>query len=209
MQKHSGIIFEGQDPFMKKVLFALAVVLFATVAQAQKPEGLFINSKAPEFKLKDQSGVEVSLKELRKKGPVVLLFYRGNWCPFCNRQLKALQDSLGLIYTKGAQVVAITPEAKEGVDSTVSKTGAVFPILYDEDMKVASAYEVAFKVDDRTVNRYKMAGIDLQKTNAQKTAMLPIPAVYIINKEGSVTFRYFDENYRNRISVKEIVKNIK
>jgi peroxiredoxin len=123
--------------------------------------------------------------------------------------LKALQDSLGLIYTKGAQVVAITPEAKEGVDSTVSKTGAVFPLLYDEDMKVASAYEVAFKVDDRTVNRYKMAGIDLQKTNAQKTAMLPIPAVYIINKEGSVTFRYFDENYRNRISVKEIVKNIK
>jgi peroxiredoxin len=194
---------------MKKVLFVFAVLFFALVVQAQKPEGLFINSKAPEFKLKDQSGVEVSLKELRKKGPVVLLFYRGNWCPFCNRQLKALQDSLGLIYTKGAQVVAITPEAKEGIDTTVSKTGAVFPILYDEDMKVAAAYEVAFKVDDRTVNRYKMAGIDLQKVNVQKTAMLPIPAVYIINKEGSVTFRYFDENYRNRLTVKEIVKNIK
>jgi peroxiredoxin len=194
---------------MKKVFFSLFTVLFVLLSQAQKPEGLFINSKAPEFKLKDQSGVEVSLKELRKKGPVVLLFYRGNWCPFCNRQLKGLQDSLSLISAKGAQVVAITPEGREGIDSTISKTGAIFPILYDEDMKVASAYQVAFPVEERTVSRYKMAGIDLQKTNGQKTAMLPIPAVYIINKEGSVTYRYFDENYRNRISVKEIVKNIK
>jgi len=194
---------------MKKILFFLFALLMLGSAQAQNPEGLFINSKAPDFKLKDQSGVEVSLKEMRKKGPVVLLFYRGNWCPFCNRELKAFQDSLGLIQTKGAQVVAITPEAKEGIDSTISKTGAIFRILHDEDMKVATAYQVAFKVDDRTVSRYKMAGIDLAKNNGQKTPMLPVPAVYIINQEGSVTFRYFDENYRNRVSVRNILKNIK
>lgn len=194
---------------MKKILFFVCAFLFVITAQAQKPEGLFINSKAPEFKLKDQSGVEVALKELRKKGPVVLLFYRGNWCPFCNRQLKALQDSLSLIYDKGAQVVAITPEKGEGIDSTISKTGAAFPVLYDENMKIASAYQVAFKVDDKTVNRYKMAGIDLLQNNDQKTAMLPIPAVYIINKEGTITYRFFDENYRNRLPVSAILKNIK
>lgn len=194
---------------MKKLLFSIFASVLVLLAAAQSPEGLFINSKAPDFKLKDQSGVELSLKEMRKKGPVVVLFYRGNWCPFCNRELKAFQDSLGLIQTKGAQVVAITPETKEGIDSTISKTGAIFPILHDEDMKVASAYQVAFTVDDRTVSRYKMAGIDLAKNNGQKAAMLPIPAVYIINREGSVTFRYFDENYRNRVSVKEILKNIK
>lgn len=194
---------------MKKAFVSLFAALFVLAAQAQKPEGLFINSKAPEFKLKDQSGVEVSLKELRKKGPVVLLFYRGNWCPFCNRELKAFQDSLGQIQTKGAQVVAITPETEEGIDSTVKKTGAIFPILRDEDMKVASSYQVAFQVDDRTLNRYKTGGIDLLKQNAQKLAMLPVPAVYIISQEGSVTFRYFDENYRNRVSVKEILKNIR
>jgi peroxiredoxin len=194
---------------MKKVLFFFFTFLMVVAAQAQKPEGLFINSKAPEFKLKDQSGLEVALKDLRKKGPVVLLFYRGMWCPFCNRQLKALQDSLSLIYDKGAQVVAITPEKGEGIDSTISKTGAVFPILHDEDMEIAEAYQVAFKVDDKTVNRYKMAGIDLLKNNGQKTAMLPIPAVYIINKEGSVTYRFFDENYRNRLPVSVILKNIK
>ena len=193
---------------MKKLIFSLFALCCAILSQAQSPEGLFINSKAPDFKLKDQSGVEVSLKELRKKGPVVLLFYRGNWCPFCNRELKAFQDSLGLILTKGAQLVAITPEEKEGIDSTTRKTGAVFPILHDEEMKVATAYNVAFAVDERTVGRYKMAGIDLAKVNGQKAPMLPVPAVYIINKEGSVTFRYFDENYRNRVSVKEILKNL-
>jgi len=193
---------------MKKSFLFVAASLFVLLAQAQKPEGLFINSKAPEFKLKDQTGVEVSLKEMRKKGPVVLMFYRGYWCPFCNRELKSFQDSLGVIQTKGAQVVAITPETKEGIDSTIARTGVIFPILHDEDMKVASAYQVAFTVDDRTLGRYKTGGIDLLKNNGQKTAMLPIPAVYIIDKEGNVTFRYFDENYRNRVSVQTILKNI-
>jgi peroxiredoxin len=194
---------------MKK-LFALLSFFIAIATLAQdKPEGLFINSKAPDFKIKDQSGVEVSLKELRKKGQTVLIFYRGNWCPYCNKQLRGLQDSLQLITEKGAQLVAITPEAKTGIDSTIAKTGAVFPILYDEEGKLAAAYQVGFKVDEKTVNRYKMTGIDLLKNNNQKQAVLPVPAVYIINKEGTITYRYFDDNYRRRISVKEILANIK
>lgn len=184
------------------------VAAFAVQAQ-EKPEGLFINSKAPDFKLKDQSGVEVSLKELKKKGPTVIVFYRGNWCPYCNRQLKALQDSFAFITAKGAQLVAITPEAGAGIDSTIRKTGAVFPILFDEGGKMAEAYGVAFKVDDKTVNRYKMAGINLLENNQQKTAVLPVPAVYIVNRDGSITYRYFDDNYRKRVSVQEIIKNIK
>lgn len=193
---------------MKKLFFLLVAVFSIVAAQAQKPEGLFINSKAPEFKLKDQTGVDISLKELRKKGPVVVLFYRGAWCPFCNRQLKALQDSLGQIYTRGAQVVAITPELPEGIDSTVKKTGAIFPILHDKDMKLSTEYQVVYNVDDRTLGRYRTGGIDLLKANGQRSAMLPVPAVYIINTEGTITYRYFNENYRTRVSVQEILKNL-
>lgn len=195
---------------MKKFLLSAVSVFIISIAFAQgKPEGLFLNSKAPDFKLKDQSGKVVSLKELRKKGNTVLIFYRGNWCPYCNRQLKGLQDSLALLTAKGAQLVAITPEANAGIDSTVAKTGATFPILYDEGGKLLEAYQVRFTVDDKTVNRYKMAGIDLLKNNNQKEAALPVPAVYIINKEGAITYRYFDENYRKRVSVKEILANLK
>jgi peroxiredoxin len=193
---------------MKKALVVFFSFFMFLAAMAQdKPEGLFINSKAPDFKGKDQDGNDVSLKELRKKGNVVVFFYRGNWCPYCNRYLKKLQDSLELIKGKHAQIVAITPEGDEGIDSTVAKTGATFPIIYDKDMKIANGYKVAFKVDDRTLGRYKNAGIDLLKNNNQvKDAYLPVPAVYIVNSEGTVTFRYFDEDYRKRLSVKDLLQ---
>src|SRR5690348_8359275 len=102
-----------------KQLFAFFFMLLSIASFAQdKPEGLFLNSKAPDFKVKDQNGADVSLKDLRKKGPVVIVFYRGNWCPYCNKELKNLQDSLQFLTDKKAQVVAITPEASEGIDST-------------------------------------------------------------------------------------------
>lgn len=196
---------------MKQVF--LLVLMFFTVALGfaqEKPEGLFINSKAFDFRLKDQSGNEVSLRDLRKKGNVVVLFYRGFWCPYCSKELRRFQDSLQLITAKGAQIVAITPENRMAIDSTVSKTGAKFPILYDSLAQVAKKYEVAYTVDETTYGRYKNAGFDLLKINDQKKeATLPVPAVYIVNKDGSVTFRYFNADYRRRVSVKEILDNLK
>jgi peroxiredoxin len=195
---------------MKKVILTLSFVFSLFIAFAQeKPEGLFINSKAFDFKGKDQNGFEVNLKDMRKKGPVVVVFYRGSWCPYCNKELKRLQDSLSFITDKGAQVVAITPEGKVGIDTMVSKLGASFSIITDEDMKIGKQYGVSYKVDDRTVGRYKNAGIDLVKINSQKEAYLPVPAVYIVNRDGSVVYRFFNEDYRRRPSVKEIVANIK
>ena len=154
---------------MKKTIFFLLSFFIVFIAFSQdKPEGLFINSKAPDFALKDQYGATVTLKDLRKKGQTVLLFYRGSWCPYCNRELKAFQDSLGLILTKKAQLIAITPESTEGIDSMVKKHSVVFPILYDEGAKTLQAYQVAYKPDEKTVSRYKMAGIDLLNKNKQK-----------------------------------------
>jgi peroxiredoxin len=194
-----------------KIAYLIAFILTSFIVQAQeKPEGLFINSKAPDFKMKDQSGVDVSLKEIRKKGPVVLIFYRGNWCPYCNKELVRLQDSLTFITAKGAQVIAITPEAPEGISKTIEKTKAVFPILYDKDVKIANAYKVAYQVEDRSVERYKGFGTDLLVINQQKGKVsLPVPAVYIINKEGSITYRYFNDDYKKRPWVKDILDELK
>jgi peroxiredoxin len=190
-------------------LFAFLLFTFSVFAQ-EKPEGLFINSKAPDFKAKDQSGLEVNLKDLRKKGPVVIIFYRGNWCPYCTKELTKLQDSLALFTEKGVQVVAITPEASDGITKTIEKTKAVFPIIYDEEMKISKGYKVAFQVDDRTAERYKSFGNDLLVINNQKQkAWLPVPAVYIINKEGTVTYRYFNEDYKKQPNIKEILTELK
>ena len=188
--------------------FIFLLLAFSSICQ-EKPEGLFINSKAPDFKVKDQSGIEVNLKDLRKKGPVVILFYRGNWCPYCNKELTRFQDSLQLITEKGASVIAVTPEASEWIDKTIEKTKAVFPIIHDEEMKISKQYKVAYQVDERTAGRYKSFGTDLLAINHQKLkAWLPVPAVYIVNKEGSVTYRYFNEDYKKRPFVKDILAEI-
>jgi peroxiredoxin len=195
---------------MKAFFLALFAAITIAAGAQERPEGLFINSKAPDFSAKDQNGNNVSLRDLRKKGPVVLVFYRGNWCPYCNKELKNLQDSLQLLQGQKATVVAISPEAAEGIGETVKKTGATFPIIHDADAKLAKAYQVAFTVDERMVKRLQASQIDLAKINNTKEApVLPVPAVYIINRDGSITYRYFNENYRERPTVSSLLEHIK
>ncbi len=196
---------------MKIVLIFLSMlVATGTILAQEAPEGLFINSKAPDFKTKDQSGHELRLKELLKKGPVVLVFFRGYWSPFCNRQLKNLEDSLSLIKSKGATLLAVSPENPESISKTVEKTKVTdFSLVYDEDVKIMKAYEVDFEVPDNTVTQYRNSGIDLQKINDPRNwNYLPVPAVYVIDKESTIVYRFFDLDYKKRPSVAEIVKNI-
>ena len=198
---------------MKRILSILfSFFIFSIAFAQQKPEGLFINSKAPDFKAKDQNGNEIVFKDMRKKGDVVVVFTRGSWCPYCNKFLRHLQDSLELIKAKHAQVIAITPEGREGVDSAVAKTGVTFPIIYDTAMKITNGYNGSYRVEDKALVRYKNSNpsIDLLKINNQKKdAYLPITAVYIVNDEGSITYRYFEEDYKKQVSISEILKALK
>jgi peroxiredoxin len=194
---------------MKKwILFSSLFLLTLAVSGQEAPEGLFIASKAPDFKAKDQQGNEVRLKDLLKKGKVVIVFYRGQWCPFCNRELSRLQDSLQLIKEKGATLIAVSPEKPENIQLTVEKTKAEFPILYDEGLKIMKAYDVEYEVPENTVTRYRNSGIDLEKLNGTNGKYLPVPAVYIVDKESTVTYRFFEPDYKKRPSVQEILNNL-
>jgi peroxiredoxin len=194
---------------MKKWIVFFSLIISVSFADAQgAPEGLFIGSKAPDFKATDQRGNEIRLKDLLKKGKVILLFYRGYWCPYCNRELSRFQDSIGLLLDKGATLVAITPEKPESVSKTVERTKAEFSILYDKDLKIMKAYDVEFEVPENTVTRYRNSNIDLLDINGKNGAYLPVPAVYIVDKEQTITYRFFDSDYRKRPSVKEVAGNL-
>ncbi len=194
----------------KIVLLILLLASQSFLFAQEKPEGLFINSKAPDFKATDQYGNEIRLKDVLKDSLVVLIFYRGQWCPYCNKQLKKLEDSLQLIKNKGARLIAVTPEKPEFISKTIEKTKASYPLLYDKEMKIMKAYAVAFQVDDKSVTRYKNADIDLITANGQKDKVfLPVPAIYIISKEGTILYRYFDSDYKKRPSVQELLNNLK
>ncbi len=194
---------------MKNTVLSICFLLAACTVMAQeKPEGLFIASKAPDFKAKDQFGNEIRLKDLLKKGKVVLVFYRGQWCPYCNKELSRLQDSLQFIKDKGAALVAVSPEKPENVALTVEKTKAEYSILYDEGLKIMKAYDVEFEMEENTVTRYRNAGLDIEKNNGANGRYLPVPAVFIIDKESTVTYRFFEPDYKKRPSVKELLNNL-
>lgn len=196
---------------MKRISFLLlSFFICGLLFSQEKPEGLFINSKAPDFKATDQYGNEVRLKDVLKDSLVVLVFYRGQWCPYCNKHLKKLEDSLQQIKSKGARLIAVTPEKPEFISKTIEKTKASYPLLHDKEMKIMKAYAVNFQVDDKTVSRYKSSDIDLAAANGQKEKVyLPVPAVYVISKEGTILYRFFDADYKKRPTVKEILENLK
>ena len=173
-----------------------------------KSEGLRINDKAPDFTAVDQKGEKVNLKKQLKKGNVVLIFYRGQWCPYCNKQLKQLEDSIDFIKAKGATVLAITPEVPENISKTIAKTNASYSVLYDEGLKIMNAYKVAFQVEAKTVEKYKGYGVDFLKANGSNGANLPVPAVYIISKKGKIIYRFFEVDYTKRPSVKTILDHL-
>jgi peroxiredoxin len=194
---------------MKRVLCLVLLlhVIFCLSAQ-EAPEGLFINSKAPDFKAKDQNGKEVRLKDILKKGKVVLIFYRGQWCPYCNRYLKKLEDSLQLIKDKGATVIAVTPELPENISKTIEKTNAEYTILFDEGLKIMKAYDVEFEIPENVLTRYRNTGIKIDENNGKNGNFLPIPATYIIDKESTITYRFFQSDYKKRPSIQEILNNL-
>jgi peroxiredoxin len=194
---------------MKRLLLlsALFICTLSSVAQ-DKPKGLNVDEKAPAFTAKDQQGKKISLAEQLKKGPVVLVFYRGQWCPYCNKQLKKLEDSLSLITAKGATLIAVTPEKQENISKTIEKTKASYSILFDDGLKIMKSYDVAFAVDDKTIEKYKGYGIDFSEVNGSNGAYLPVPAVYVINKDGVIVFKHFDPNYTKRASVLDILDHL-
>jgi peroxiredoxin len=193
--------------FLFSILVTVSSIIFAQT-ETVYPEGLKVGDAAPMFTAKDQNGKTVNLKQALKNGPVVMLFYRGQWCPYCNKQLSHFSDSLLMLTAKGASILTITPETGDNVKKTIEKTKASFPVLEDEGMTIMKQYKVNFSVDEKTITKYKGYGIDFDKANGSNGANLPVPATYIIGKDGIVKYVFFNTDYRKRASVQEILNNL-
>jgi peroxiredoxin len=174
------------------------------------PEGLKVGDSAPIFKAKDQNGNEHFLPDLYKKQPVVLMFYRGAWCPACNKHLAAFEDSVKYIKNAGGMIVAVSPETMENVKETVKLTEASYPILPDPNGFIMSAFKLDFYVAEgyqKMINEKLNA--DIATSNGTKDARLPVPATYIIGTDGKIKYVYFHPDYHQRATVKEIVDELK
>ena len=142
-------------------------------------------------------------------GPSWLSFYRGGWCPYCNIELKALQDRLPEIEALGARLVAISPETPDNALTTQEKNEIGFEVLSDDGNKVASAFGLTFRLPDAVNDLYKGFGIDLETSNGEGSQTLPVPATFVIGKGGKVLKAIVDADYTTRAEPDEVIAALK
>ncbi len=164
---------------------------------------------APNFKAKDQNGELIELSNLTEKGPVVLVFYRGYWCPICDRHLSEFAGRLSEVKAKGATVLAIAPEGPDYRDKMNKDTGLDVPFISDNKHVIMDQYGVTFKVTDGYNTKITVwKGTSIEDYNADDEPYLPIPATYIIGTDGKIKWSHYDPDYRNRASVDDILKQL-
>jgi len=176
-------------------------------AEPVHPEApLEVGDRAPDFKLRNAAGKWVDLASTLERGPVVLSFYRGVWCPYCNKELKGLEQALPKLEELGATVLALSPEMRAHVKDNVKKNGLSFDLLSDKNNQVAKLFGVAFEMDERTVDKYENYGINVAKHNGTRIHELPIPATYVVDADGSIAFAFVEEDYTKRAKTKDIIR---
>jgi len=161
-----------------------------------------------DFTLKNAQGTTTTLSDLVADGPVVLTWYRGGWCPYCNITLRALQQILPQLKESGASLVALTPELPDNSLSTHEKNELSFEVLTDTDNQVAKQYGIVFTLETETAVYYKNA-FDLKTYNGNDTDELPLTATYVIDKEGVIRYSFLDADYRNRAEPSDILEALK
>lgn len=163
-------------------------------------QALQLGQTMPDFELPDATGKLVSSSELRAQGLLLISFYRGNWCPYCNLELQALQAHLDKITAQGATLVAISPEAPDQSLTTQEKFDLKFPVLTDTGNTVARQFGLVFTLDESLRPIYDSFGIDVPTHNGDQTFELPIPATYLVAADGTVLNRFIDVDYRERLA---------
>lgn len=167
---------------------------------------LGLSQQAPLFQLPNPQGQQVDLQDLLNKGPVVLTFYRGSWCPYCNLQLRALQARLKEIKALGAELVAISPQVPDDSLTEDQISNMDFIVLSDQDAKTAAQYGVAWEVPAFLLQHMRNdRGLDLESINNGNASILPIPATFILDKSGKVVWRFVDLDYRTRSEPDDII----
>lgn len=178
----------------------------ANSAPDDTQRGLRVGDPMPRVMLAHSDGSPASLEELAGDGSLVVIFYRGGWCPYCTGSLAAWQGRLDEVKALGATLVAVTPEKPSRLDATTSKHNLEFPILSDAQGQAARAFDLGFTLDPQTQNRYRGFGIDLASVNAAENWDLVIPATYIIDREGIIRYAYVNEDYRDRAEVDDVLE---
>jgi peroxiredoxin len=175
-----------------------ARTISALVASGQAARALKVGDRAPAFDLPDQDAVVLSSADLLKKGALVLSFYRGVWCPFCNIELTALQETIGDIQARGASLVAISQQTPANNRKSRRDNSLDFPILSDKGGQVGSAFGIRWVVPEEMREVHRQLGGPIPNFNGEESWTLPMPARYVIGQDGIIAYAEVSPDYTKR-----------
>ncbi|MEM9277218.1 MAG: peroxiredoxin-like family protein [Pseudomonadota bacterium] len=194
--------FKTQAPAEAFEAFARSTQELADSGQVEA--AIKMGDTAPDFTLPDQDGNTVALKDLLAKGPVVVSFYRGVWCPYCNLEMKALEEAIGEIKSRGASLVAISMQGAADSRKSQKDNGLSFPILSDKAGEVADKYGIRWTLQDYVIPIHAGFGVELPKIHGDGEWNLPMPARYVINTDGQVVYSEINPDYTRRPDPSEL-----
>jgi len=167
-------------------------------ASGIKERALQVGARVPDLTLPDAVDHPVRLSDLWSRGPLVLIFYRGGWCPYCNLELRAWNEHLPSLKQMGAQLVAVSPQTPDNSLSTSQKNELAYKVLSDSGLRAAEAFGVDFELPPQLIELYGQVGNDLPVLNGNGRWVLPVPATYVIDRDGRVVFAHVEADYRER-----------
>ena len=179
------------------------------ISSGDAPQGLQVGDQLASFELPNQLGQTISLDELQGDSNIVISFYRGGWCPYCNIELCVLQQALPGFKSHGARLIAISPQLPDESMSTAEKNELSFPVLSDAGNKVAREFGLVFTLSEQLRPLYESFNIDLPATNGDKSFELPIPATFIIDSDGVVKGAFVNADYKQRMDLSDIINVLK
>lgn len=198
--------FAAKAPEQKKKDYAEGIRLVKESGVLDK--ALQVGQAVPDFVLPDAYGKEYAFKQARQQGPVVIIWYRGEWCPYCNIYIQALQERMDEFTALGASVVAIAPEKIDHALAMANKNNVSFPILSDEGNVVAKKFGVAYTLPEVVVPHLHKA-FNIQERNGDDSNILPLAASYVVDTDGTVLYAFLDEDYRKRAEVDALLDAVK
>ncbi|NQZ81052.1 MAG: AhpC/TSA family protein [Colwellia sp.] len=177
----------------------------AIIANELPNPGLKVGEKAPDFTLGNAFGETLSLYDELKKGPVILVFYRGSWCPYCNMHLRALQQSLPAFTKHGARLITVTPQTPDKSSAQVKKDGYLFEVLSDLNNKVMKSYKLYFEPPKELITLYKKHELDIEEFNGEGRSGLPVPGAFVIDQKGIIQAMQAQTDYKSRMEPQAIL----
>ncbi len=190
----------GKPPYSvpRSVIETMHRATAELITSGAAQRALKAGDRAPSFTLKDADGKTVSLSELLVQGPLIVSFYRGVWCPYCNMELQALQDALPAFRELGAQLVAISPQNAVNSRKSIRANKLDFPILSDPGNETAAAFGLRFALPDYLIELYKNLKNDLPAFNGDTSWTLPMPGRFVIGQDGIIRYAEVNPDYTHR-----------